>query len=278
MKQFRGFILVMLCALFMGITHVNASTTIDYHNGMVCSGAIPEADGRVSETCEVGFDVSGSESALNEMHASLTLVNVTLGSITPATDWYLTSSTATTFALQTSASRLTLGRHVIATIKFYKIDAAKDCSVTYNYSFTTINRACTVYQNHYYDLLGNITDSLTYSKECEKHYCETLSDGTKYGKDGTEVTDITYSKECEKHYCETLSDGTKYGKDGTEVTDLEYTKECEVNICKILSDGTIYGKEGKEVDQATYDKECKSETKYYCTTNNGKYYDKDRSE
>ena len=299
--KFRGFVLLVIMFV-VGVVTVNAAV-IDYHEGLKCEPYVVESDGRTSMVCTVGFQVKDGSVDYNELRGSLTLNNVVMDSITASGDWHVESKGDKYFLLSTSKTKLDVGYHVVATIKFYKVDKAKECSVIYEFSFSKEDRKCMAYHNTYYDKNGNITDKKTYELECLKHVCEIvdghyfdkngnevshldyqksceinickiLSDGTHYGKDGTVVTESQYKKECEKPVCE-KRDGKYYDKDGKEVSELDYQKICEKNVCKILSDGTRYGKNGTVVDETQYKKECE---KPICVISDGKYYGRDGKE
>jgi len=260
-------ILVLVFGFFFGTFITNAR--IIYTSGMQCEKAL-NSD---SIVCNLGFEVTENDSSVNKVKTEFTLTNVLMDSIVLEDDWYLNSKNDTSFTIETSKDTLGIGYHKIATVVFHKINEAEECTVKFRYEFEKIDRTCSLYQGKYYGLKGTIVDYLTYQKECEKHVCTVLPDGTKYGKDGVVVDDLTYQKECEKNICTVLQDGTKYGKDGLVVDDLTYQKECEKNICTVLQDGTKYGKDGVIVDDLTYQKECEKNT---CTVlPDGTKYGKD---
>lgn len=158
----------------------------------------------------------------------------------------------------------------------------------------------------YYDSTGNKTDETTYLEQCEgKKFCKE-ENGKYYGKDGNETTYLQYQKDCKKHQCEIITDGTTkvyYDSNGSEVTEekyyndpncqtpcgiindiyfdkngkittkLEYTKQCLVNKCTVLSDGTYYGNDGNVTTKENYLKQC-----FSCLKDNDKYYGKDGNE
>ena len=301
--KFRGFVLFIILFL-VGIMSASA-TTIDYHEGLKCDPYIVEADGRVSMQCKVGFQVKDGSAYYNSLRGSLTLNNVEFAGITASGDWHVESKDNKNFYLTTSKTKLDEGYHVVATIKFYKIDREKECSVIYEFSFSNETRKCMNYHGTYYGKDGKITDKKTYELECLKHACE-IVDGHYFNKEGKEVSHLDYQKSCEINICKILSDGTHYGKDGTvvtaseyrmqcekpapcevrdgkyydkegkEVSHLDYQKACEKNICKILSDGTRYGKDGTVVSEEEYKKQC--EKAPVCEVRDGKYYGKDGEE
>ena len=125
--KFRGFVLFIILFL-VGIMSASA-TTIDYHEGLKCDPYIVEADGRVSMQCKVGFQVKDGSAYYNSLRGSLTLNNVEFAGITASGDWHVESKDNKNFYLTTSKTKLDEGYHVVATIKFYKIDREKECSV-----------------------------------------------------------------------------------------------------------------------------------------------------
>ena len=103
-----------------------------------------------------------------------------------------------------------------------------------------------------------MVSKIEYEKQCLVHYCEILSDGTYYGKDGTIVTEEIYNQECgnvSKYICEIVN-GVYYGKNGNSVSYLQYQKECETHVCEILSDGTYFDANGNIVSAEEYEISC----------------------
>ena len=163
---------------------------------------------------------------------------------------------------------------------------------------------CEIKDNKYYDDEGKETSKEEYEKKCKKHTCEILSDGTRYGKDGTIVDEKTYNEECvpKNPVCE-IKDDKYYDKDGKETskeeyeksckqikceyrdhqyydlngeatTKEEYEKQCKKHYCEVI-DNTYYDKNGNKVNKTTYEASCK---KNICVVVNGKYYDKKGNE
>lgn len=260
---------VLLLSVFLGVNHVSAS--IEY-GALSCEPSVTDANGKITQTCLVGFKVVDKAIDFNKFTVNFTLNNVTLDSFVLENGWNLTSQNGNSYVVETAQTSLPVGTYNIAKITYSRIDNAAECSIAVDLRVDRVDRSCSIYQGNYYGINGNIVSKETYDAECgPKYYCTILPDGTMYGKNGNIVDKATYDKECGKKYvCEVLPDGTKYGSNGTIVDDLTYQKECGKNICTILSDGTIYGKDGQITDRETFEAECVP--KNICTIIDGKYY------
>ena len=258
---------------------VNA--TVNYLEASGCKSTL--FDGRLSKIeCNVKFRVSQTDSKYNKVTLRITMpgdFKITSTSVEAGPGWKIVSQNDTThtYTLESAQTSFEPGTYQLFKIVSQGSSESNNCDSSLKVIPEIISRSCTIYENNYYDKEGNITTKETYEKECKKHTCEVLSDGTKYGKDGRVATDIEYEKECKKHTCEVLSDGTKYGKDGRVVTDIEYEKECKKHTCEVLSDGTKYGKNGTIVDEKTYKEECEEKTPV-CEIKDEKYYDEQGKE
>ena len=104
---------------------------------------------------------------------------------------------------------------------------------------------------------------LMYLRKVTKQKLEvSLDEPLSYDKEGNEVSQIEYEKQCLAHYCEILSDGTYYGKNGNIVTEEVYKSECEALIiphyCEVIN-GTYYDVNGNVVSKEQYEISCHPE-------------------
>jgi len=221
-------------------------------------------NGKEAHKCKLQFTIESEVWFLDTLTVQFTLKNATMDvTETAIGDGYNTTFDKANNKIVFKTNKNKYGEkgktltYTIAEYYFYKVNSAQECSVTYYIEPYSLVRNCTFDKTNkiYYDSLGDVTDELTYTKQCLKNICTVLSDGTYYGKNGTEVTKTVYENEClDKKYCEIVGD-KYYGKDGSEISKIEYQKQCERNYCKII-DGTYFGKDGKEVTKDVYETEC----------------------
>ncbi len=301
----RLFILpiIMFLAITMGITGVKAGLYVGTGVGLKCEQpVVEEGTDKAYIICDMGFEVTDTPLNLNTFKANFKLNNVTLddSDIKLEKDWSIKKTDAT-YDLSTTQTTFNVGYHKIATIKFYKINKAEKCNVTYSYQFSFIDRTCSIEDGKYYDKDGNQTDELTYQKQCKKNVCVQLSDGTYWGINGTQVNDKeAFDSECgekeTKHYCEYFEENY-YGKNGEQTTKIKYELECENYYCTYIvddassceaenTDGTdseshktwcnadkkteyYFNKAGENVKKSEYEENC---FQHVCSIVNGHYY------
>ncbi len=266
----KMFLFSFIVFIFLGISSVSAG--FRYSNELRCTDNPVDETGHSSKTCTLGFEIYGVPERYNKITASFHLENLRLTSFTATDGWYIMQRGENSYTLESSKSSFDIGFYVIANVTFYKIEEAQRCSVGFSYQLAKISRVCSLFQNKYYGKNGEEVNELTYQKECEKHYCEILSDQTHYDSAGKETDELGYQKSCEVNVCKKFPDGTYFGSDGKETSELNYQKECEKNVCKKLSDGTYYDKEGNQTNQSTYEKECKE---HVCEVVDGTYFGRD---
>ncbi|MDE6284443.1 MAG: hypothetical protein K2M17_01705, partial [Bacilli bacterium] len=212
--------LLLLLVLFGNLTNVKASIsmpTTTTEAEKYCDPEVTHADGRVSKSCRLVLIVSDSASTYNKIPIQLTLTNLTLDSVTAASNWYITSSSGNEYVFETTKTSLEVGTHTLGTVTVYKINTAQNCLLTYGmHAPEKVNRSCTTFQGIHYGLNGNPTNESTYYDECFS--CKEIN-GTYYGKDGKPTTETTYYKDC--FSCQ-IKDGKYYGLDGKQTTETTY--------------------------------------------------------
>ena len=294
--------LFMVLTTMLSLTNVKAAVFAGDGAGLRCSEAvIEEGTNKAYMICDMGFEIKEKDATFdniyNSLTASFTLNNVTLADsdITVEKEWKLQKS-GDSYKLETTATTFEVGYHKIATVKFYKIDIPAKCSIKYNYNFTHIDRTCSIYEGKYYGKTGEVNE-LTYQKECGTNKCVQLSDGTYWGKEGTQVADkeafdaeCNADKTCKLEVCTGDSDckfqpqnytlkvgetiKNRYGKDETVVNEEKFNYECQPHYCVTLKNpdtkaDEYYNKAGVKVDQSVYEEDC---FKHVCSVVNGKYY------
>ena len=265
---------LLFIALVLITTNVKA---FSYTGNPECKEVIRNE--KTAYECDLSFKTSTTW-YLDSLTVQFTLTNATMD----VSDSSISNDYIATFdknnnkiSLKTKKNAFAIGTHNIVKYYFYKIDTAQKCHVVYSINPYSEVRTCKYDETNkiYYDKSGNVTDELTYTKQCLSNICKELPDGTYFGINGNEVTKDVYESEClSRLYCG-FKDGKYYGKDGEEVSEDEYQKQCERNYCTIIT-GTYFGKDGNEVTKEVYENECLE--RYICSFNNGKYYGKDGTE
>ena len=304
-KRFIYFMILTLC-LLINMERANAKLLFGENIGFKCYDVqIEEDTQKAYMICDMGFEITESPIKFNSFDASFKLINVTLADsdITLEKSWSIKKN-GDSYHLSTSENTFGVGYHKIGSIKFYKIKTAEECKVEYTYSgFSYINHICTFYDNQYYDRNGNVTDELTYQKQCGVNICVQLSDGSYWGNKGVELKnkeefDAECGEEETKHYCEVV-DNEYYDITGEKTTKEKYELYCKNHYCTSISDpsnpcdkantdGTLNGnqywcnenkiieyyfnKTGENVKKSEYEEDC---LQHVCSIVNGHYYDKD---
>ncbi len=171
-------LIVLGCLLVMPMS---AKAAISFQNGFKCDKKVYETDGSATMTCYISANAT-SGSTLSQFTGTLQLENLTVKSITPASNW-MDYSNGNSLSMRTTQGMT--GEFQIATIVFTVNDVAKQC------------RAVLV---PCYDENGEFKgcDSEVTVEETKSCYTDTAN-GVYYGKDGSVVTEEVYNSECVKN-------------------------------------------------------------------------------
>ena len=265
--------LIMFFGMFIG----NVKASVNFMPNSKCDATL--TDGHLSSiNCHIAINVSNNITKYNKYTIELKMpsdFNITSTDVNVNEEWKMTSRDDANhkYIFESYKSEFAVGDYVIADIIVYGSSNSNNCDAVLKPSAEIIKRTCSIYDGHYYNFEGHLSDKLTYEKECLSHTCEILEDGTRYGKNGEVVTENDYKKQCEKNIC-TKIDDTYFGKDGSIVSKEEYEKVCLSHTCEILEDGTRYGKNGEVVTENDYKKQCE---KNICTKIDDTYFGKDGS-
>lgn len=227
MKRILNFVYVIVFIAILFACPNNVFADVDWNNsGLKCSD-IEGSNEVIGKTCTIYFTITENNYDKNGLNIDLSLTNMTIHSIKLENDWKLTSQNSTNLKLETKASNLTVGKHTVGTITFYKIKSADECKVTYKFNFSKINRSCIYQDGIYYDKEGKIVGKAEFSLYCEVHKCVILINEmhTHYFDDeGNETNQSDYEEKClEVHYCE-YKDGLYYDNDGKLTDKTNYEK------------------------------------------------------
>lgn len=258
---------------FFGLNTVNASVVYGNGVGLKC-GVTNKVTGL--QTCDLGFEITEkAASSFNTITVTFTTINssFTQNDIALEDTWRLTPNEEYVYTFTTTETRFEVGYHKIATITVHKDLTASKCAVRFDYEFTKVNRACSVYEDIYYGKSGEQVDFDTYDDECNNHYCIQIEDEY-YGKYGKKVTEEEYKEQCDEykdHYCVAVDDDEKlfYDNEGDLVEEEEYLNDCFNHFCEQIGE-TYYDSEGNIVEEEEYLNDC---FPHICKQIEDKYYD-----
>ena len=141
------FIIFLMGFLFLiNPNWVNADSHISFTEEDALKCETPEfidgPDGTKIQKCQIGFTVSGEPTKNNnKLTIKFTLDKVSIQSITPVENWYMTQNTDS-YIFETTQSSIPVGFQAVATVVFVKSkeNANEKCEVDYEYQFEKIER------------------------------------------------------------------------------------------------------------------------------------------
>ena len=204
------------------------------------------------DTYQVYFEPLDHDIGINVVSFKLILNNVTVSSddFSIGQNWYLDSKNDTTheYVFGSTDERMSVARHIIVTLKAYRINSAQECGLTLQINNPSYH-TCEYYHGVYFGKTGTIVDAITYNIECLPHTCEKIVNGnssTYFDENGDVTDEITYRQQCETNIC--VKVGSKYyGKNGNEVSYSTFNAECMPHACEKIVNGnttTYYDADG----------------------------------